>query len=73
MSLHVPVVRQLARAVAGLRLTFLIFRKLLCVGPELTDGHIKIVANRGHDITRAVGETAFYPSQIIGAIAKGRS
>jgi hypothetical protein len=49
----------------------LILRKLLSVCPELTDGHIKIVAYRSHDVTRSVGETALYSSQIIGAIAKG--
>ena len=46
----------------------LILRKLLGVYPELTDGHIKVVANRCHHVARSVGKTSLYSSQIIGAI-----
>ena len=47
-----------------------IFRKLLGVYPELTDGHIKVVANRCHHVARSVGKTSLYSSQIIGAITQ---
>jgi hypothetical protein len=56
----------------GHKSLFLILRKILGIRPELTYGHIKIVANCGHYITRGVGVAALYSSQIIGTIAKGR-
>ena len=72
MSLYFPVVRQLAWVASVQTSLFLalILRELLGVCPELADGHIKIIANRSHYVTRGVRETALYSSQIIGAIAK---
>jgi hypothetical protein len=48
----------------------LILRKVLSVCPELTNGHVKIVTDRSHYVTRSVRETALYPSPIIGTIAQ---
>jgi hypothetical protein len=49
----------------------LAFREIFGVRPKLTDRHAKVVADRSHYVTRGVGPSALYSSQIIGAIAKG--